>query len=68
MAIHIEATPAGVVVTRFGPCGPEEFELHGNEIWRGPRGQHQIVVVPAEGYKFVQKKGTPVFEAVKDKR
>lgn len=42
----------GVELVRLGTCDVSEFEQHGDEIRKGPRGTSQVVVKPAEGWSF----------------
>ncbi|HLG97173.1 MAG TPA: hypothetical protein VKX49_12750 [Bryobacteraceae bacterium] len=54
--MKIPGLPEGVDVVRFGVCGPEEFELVGEEIYRGGRHHpvHHMIVQPEKGWEFVE--------------
>jgi hypothetical protein len=52
--MRIPGLPEGVDGVRIGRAGPDEYELIGDHIERGPRHDSisQVIVVPADGYKF----------------
>lgn len=52
MTPQISGLLPGCELVRFGTCGAEEFEQMDDRIYRGARGNSQIIVKPATGYEF----------------
>lgn len=52
MTTKIAGLLAGCEFVRIGVCEPDEFEQHGDVLWKGARGTSQIVVKPAAGFEF----------------
>lgn len=71
----IEGLPEGVELVRFGICGPDDFEIThervgGSDpvITKGPRAgaQAQVIVKPADGYRFALMPSTFDIRAFKE--
>ncbi len=52
MATDILGLLPGCELVRLGQCGPEEFEQHGEALYKGARFGSHVVVRPAAGWEF----------------
>jgi hypothetical protein len=59
--------PEGIVAIRFDAAGPDDFEMYGDGIQKGPRpGSHsQVIVRPAPGYTFLWDAAKGYYRCVK---